>query len=246
MNSLEVCYSPALFDYHKNKDAIVVVVDVLRATSSICTAFANGVEYIIPVKSKEEALSYKEKGFVIAAERNGLILDFADIGNSPYNFSAEVIGGKKVVYSTTNGTKTIQTAAAESKKVVIGAFSNISVLTDWLIAQESPIIILCAGWKNRYNIEDTVFAGALSSRLLSTKLFTSICDSTTAAIDMWHTHKHDLRSLIDTCAQRERLRVNKLDDCIDYCISTDTCPVIPEFDGTALYDALLGSSIPGF
>src|SRR5690554_6495457 len=189
MNSLEVCYSPALFDFHKNKDAIVVVVDVLRATSSICTAFANGVSSIIPVQSKEEALSYKNKGFVIAAERDGLILDFADLGNSPYNFSEELVQGKNVVYSTTNGTKTIQTAASESKAVVIGAFSNISALTEWLIKQQTPVVILCAGWKNRYNIEDTVFAGALSERLLSSTLYTSICDSTTAAIDMWNNHK---------------------------------------------------------
>jgi 2-phosphosulfolactate phosphatase len=238
MNSLEVCYSPALFDFHKNKDAIVVVVDVLRATSSICTAFANGVSSIIPVQSKEEALSYKNKGFVIAAERDGLILDFADLGNSPYNFSEELVQGKNVVYSTTNGTKTIQTAASESKAVVIGAFSNISALTEWLIKQQTPVVILCAGWKNRYNIEDTVFAGALSERLLSSTLYTSICDSTTAAIDMWNNHKSNLRTLIDTCAQRERLRKNKLDDCIDYCLTNDTCPVVPLFNGTALVNAL--------
>lgn len=236
MNSIEVCYSPALFEYHQNNDAIVVVVDVLRATSSICAAFAAGVSKIIPVKTKDEALAYKQKGYLVAAERNGLVLDFADFGNSPYNFSAENVGGKEVVYSTTNGTKTIQ-IAAQSKAVVIGAFSNISVLSDWLIQQHAPIIILCAGWKNKYNIEDSVFAGALTQKLLDSKQFETECDSAVSALLMWQQHAQNLSALIDQCAQRERLRKNNLDDCIDFCLTPDTCNVIPLFNGTALISA---------
>jgi len=236
MNRIEVCYSPALFDLYQDSDAYVVVVDVLRATSSICTAFSHGVSSIIPVKTRDEALAYKQKGFLVAAERNGMILDFADFGNSPYNFSKENVAGKDVVYSTTNGTKTIQTAA-QSKGVVIGAFSNISALTNWIVKQNAPIIILCAGWKNKYNIEDSVFAGALTERLLQTNEFYTECDSANAALNLWQHNAHDLRALIDVCAQRERLRKNNLDDCIDFCLQQDTCNVVPIFNGTALIHA---------
>ncbi len=236
MNRIEVCYSPALFDLYKNKDAYVVVVDVLRATSSICTAFSHGVSSIIPVKTRDEAYAYKQKGFLVAAERDGIKLDFADFGNSPYNFSKENVFGKHVVYSTTNGTKTIQ-IAAHSKGVLIGAFSNITTLTNWIAKKNAPVIILCAGWKNKYNIEDSVFAGALTERLLATNAFYTDCDSAHAALDLWKHNKHDLRALIDICAQRERLRKNKLDDCIDFCLQLDSCNVVPIFNGTALVNA---------
>ncbi len=237
MKQIEVCYSPALYEYYKNDEAIVVVVDVFRATSSICTAFAKGVKSIIPVKTKDEAKEYKEKGYLVAAERNGIKLDFADLGNSPYNFSTENVGGKDVVYSTTNGTKTIQTAY-DSKAAVVGAFSNITVLANWLIQQDSPVVILCAGWKNKYNIEDSVFAGALTELLLASNKFKTICDAAHAALDMWKHHKDNMWVLVEMCAQRERLRKNNLDDCIDYCLELDTCPVIPKYDGIKLFDVL--------
>lgn len=224
--SIEVCYSPDLFPLYENKEAIVVVVDILRATSSICTAFENGVKAIIPVKTRREAMSAKENGFIVAAERNGLILDFADFGNSPSNFSREHVFDKEIVYSTTNGTKTVQ-MAEECKAVTIGSFCNFTVLYQWLVKQQTPITILCAGWKGKYNIEDSVFAGALAQKLLELPHYTTTCDATIAAVDMWNMHKDKLRALINQCAQHERLRSNNLDDCIDYCLTFDTCSVVP-------------------
>ena len=226
--SIEVCYSPDLFPLYENKEAVVVVVDILRATSSICTAFENGAHAIIPVKTRREAMNAKENGSIVAAERNGLILDFADFGNSPSNFTKENVLGKEIVYSTTNGTKTVQ-MAEECKAVAIGSFCNFTVLLQWLIAQKSPITILCAGWKGKYNIEDSVFAGALTDALLATQQYTTMCDSAIAAVDMWNTHKHNLRALINKCAQHERLRSNNLDDCIDYCLTFDTCSKVPVY-----------------
>ena len=112
---IEVCYSPALIPYYKNPDAVVVVADVLRASSAIVTAFMNGVERIIPVGTLEEARDYKKRGYMVAAERDGLVRDFADFGNSPFNFTAERVGGKQIVYSTTNGTNAIQLASSGSQ-----------------------------------------------------------------------------------------------------------------------------------
>ncbi len=112
---IEVCYSPALFPYYENQDAIVVVTDILRASSAIVTAFMNGVERIIPVGTLEEAKAYKEKGYMVAAERDGIVRDFADFGNSPYNFTPERVRGKQIVYSTTNGTNAIQLASRAAR-----------------------------------------------------------------------------------------------------------------------------------
>lgn len=234
---IETCYSPALFEYFENKNAIVVVTDVFRATTSICTAFENGVHTIIPVKTVDEAKAYKEKGYLIAAERNGIKLDFADFGNSPEKFDRSIVEGRDIVYSTTNGTKTIQ-LGIHCKAVVIGAFSNFTVLVNWLKKQNCDVTLLCAGWKNKYNIEDTLFMGAVADALLQSSEFETICDSTVAAVDMWNCHKHNTREFIEKCAQRTRLRNNGVDQCIDYCLKKDTCHVLPRYQNGTITNEL--------
>ncbi|MEZ5001360.1 MAG: 2-phosphosulfolactate phosphatase, partial [Bacteroidales bacterium] len=131
-NKLEVCLSPLLYEQYRNPESITVVVDVLRATSAICAALDNGAEALIPVATVDEARSYKTRGYLVAAERDGYILDFADFGNSPFNFKREVIEGKEIVYSTTNGTMTVELAGS-SHMVVIGSFLNITALSQWLL-----------------------------------------------------------------------------------------------------------------
>lgn len=231
---IEVCLSPALFQYYKRVEVTTVIVDTLRATSSICEAFANGARSVIPVSTVEEARQYKERGFSVAAERDGIILDFADFGNSPFNFSRENVEGKEIVYSTTNGTRTIGEASG-CAAVVIGSFLNISALTDYLAGSGRDIIILCAGWKNKVNLEDSFFAGALAQRLLETGLFETECDSARIALDLWSVGSSDMLGYIDKSAQRKRLRLKGLDDCIPYCHTPDSTEVIPLLKGDRLY-----------
>ncbi len=147
MNKVEVCFSPALYPDYENKEGIVVVTDILRASSAIVTAFMNGVERIIPVGTLEEAKRYKDDGYMVAAERDGIVRDFADFGNSPYNFTEERVKGKHIVYSTTNGTNAIQLASS-GHQVLIGAYLNIQALADHIIKSDRDLLILCAGWKN--------------------------------------------------------------------------------------------------
>ncbi len=231
--NIEVCFSPALFEGFRNPEAITVITDILRASSAIVTAFENGVERIIPVGTLEEAKAYKEKGFMVAAERDGIVRDFADFGNSPYNFTPERVSGRQIIYSTTNGTQAIH-VAAECHRVLIGAYLNFTSLSDWLSGQDRDVIILCAGWKSKFNLEDSLYAGALSEKLLSTGKYSTICDSTLAAADLWEKAKPDLLGYIEKVAQRERLRKNKLDDVIGYCHTFDLTGVIPVLSGDHL------------
>ncbi len=224
--SLEICFTPAIFEAHADSESVVVIIDVLRATSSICTAFANGVSAIIPVATVEEARAMKESGHLLAAERDGFVLDFADFGNSPYNFTAEKVKGRTVVYSTTNGTG-IMKQASECHDVVIGSYLNFSALCKWLEEQDRKVIIVCAGWKGRFSLEDTVCAGAMAERLLEGGRFTTICDSVHAATDLWKKAKKDLMGYIEKSAQRSRLRDKGLDDCLNYCHTFDVTDVIP-------------------
>jgi len=226
---IEVCYSPALFPFYENKDAIVVVTDILRASSAIVTAFMNGVERIIPVGTLEEAKDYKEKGYMVAAERDGIVRDFADFGNSPYNFTPEQVNGKQIVYSTTNGTNAIQLASSGSQ-VLIGAYLNISALARHIIEEGRDLLVLCAGWKNKFNLEDTLFAGALTEMVLEDDRFYTICDATLGAMDLYDAAKVDMLAYIEKVAQRHRLKKNNLDDVIGYCHEFDLTELIPALE----------------
>lgn len=223
---LEICFSPAIYPLHADDENVVVVVDVFRATSAICTAFHNGVKQIIPVSTVEEAREKKQEGYLVASERDGYVLDFADFGNSPFNFTPEKVKGKEIVYSTTNGTRCIH-LASHSKAVVIGSFLNLTALSDWLIRHQSPVLIFCASWKDRFSLEDTVFAGALAQTLLNSGKFKTVCDAVTAAVDLWNLAGGNLKGYMQKTAQKERLAAKGLDDCIDFCLEVDYTRVIP-------------------
>ena len=229
--SIEVCFSPGLFeDVVTTGDFVVVLVDILRATTTICTAVGNGVEAIIPVATHEEARRLKSEGYLVASEKDGVQLDWADFGNSAFSFTRDAIGGKTLVYCTTNGTRALHLAKSAGS-VVIGAFINISAVTEWLAARQKNVVILCSGWKNKFCLEDTLFAGALTRRLLETGLFRTECDSAHASLDLWNLAEGDVLGYIEKAAQRHRLKKLGLDDVIPYSFECDLVEVVPVFDG---------------
>ena len=230
---IEVCFSPALYPYFKNPEAIVIVTDILRASSAICAAFMNGVERIIPVQTLDEAKGWKKKGFKVAAERDGIVMDFADFGNSPFNFTKEKVQFQQIVYSTTNGTQAIHLASS-GHQVLIGAFLNLQALCDHAINLSRDVLVLCAGWKGKFNLEDTLFAGAVADVLIKSDKYETACDSTIASLDLWKIAQHDLPGYIDKAAQRHRLKKNGLDDVIDYCLSLNLTRIIPVLENDYL------------
>ncbi len=228
--SVEVCFSSKLYDEYKRNDTIVIVVDILRASSSICTAFMNGVQKIIPVGTLNEAKNYKDKGYIVASERDGKVVDFADFGNSPHNFTSERIAGQTIVYSTTNGTNAIH-MAKESKQVLIGAFLNIQALCDYLATQRYDVVIFCSGWKNKFNLEDTLFAGALSDCLIRNAGFITGCDATKASVDLWGIAATNLNEYVKKTAWLKRLGMQ---DVLEFCFRQDLSNVIPVLKDDAL------------
>jgi 2-phosphosulfolactate phosphatase len=236
MRKIEVAFSTLLFDLFDKKDKIIIVTDILRASSAICTAFQNGVKEIIPVATVEEAREYKNQGHLIACERDGLVLDFADFGNSPFNFTPEKVKDKSIVYSTTNGTQAVQKAFPQAHKVIIASFVNFHFINNWLSKQDKDILILCAGWKGKFCLEDSVHAGAIADFLLQTNHFTTDCDATKAAVDLWKMAKTDLLTYVNKAAQKSRLAANDLDDVIPYCVKLGNATVLPVFDGEKIVD----------
>lgn len=226
---IEVCFSPALYPYYTDgKDKIVVVVDIFRASTTMCAALNNGAKSIIPVASIDEARDYKEKGYLVGAERNVKRCDFADFGNSPYDYKPEIVTNKDVVFTTTNGTQAID-QAADCYKLLIGAFSNISSIANFCLSEEKDVIILCAGWNNRFNIEDTLFGGALAEILIS-KGYESSSDATIVARQMWQEAKPDIRKYINNTEHIKRLETNNLLKDAEYSLKFDTVDLVPIFD----------------
>ncbi len=226
--SIEVCFSPALFNLFENSTQTVVIVDVLRATTSICAAFAAGTKKILPVATIEEARKAKEQGYILAAERDGKVLDFADFGNSPDAFTPDRVAGKVIAYSTTNGTQAIQLASS-ANELLIGSFINLSTVVRYLIKYPSNVLLLCSGWKNKFNLEDTLCVGAIAQKLLETEIYYTICDSTHASIDLWNLAKDNLLGYLEKASHRHRLKSIVDEKIINYCHTIDIIDVLPYY-----------------
>lgn len=161
---IDICLSPALYLYYAEVGNTVIIVDIFRATTTICTILYNGAKSVIPIASVEKALEYKTNGFLVGGERNAKKIDFADYGNSPFDYTPERVEEEDVVFTTTNGTQAIN-IASDSGTLLVGAFSNIDALAEQCVKIGNRIVVLCSGWKNKVNTEDTLFAGALAKNL---------------------------------------------------------------------------------
>ncbi|MBU2020177.1 MAG: 2-phosphosulfolactate phosphatase [Bacteroidetes bacterium] len=223
---VEVCFTPGEYEYFKSEYEIVVVIDVLRATTAICAAFANGIQSIIPVSTLEEAIEYKSKGYLVGAERKGQIVEGFDFGNSPFSYMKEELKGQDVVLTTTNGTKALH-VAREAETVVVGSFINLDALCKWLEKQDKNILCLCSGWQDKFNLEDTICAGAICEYLIATGNFISDEDSSIAAKYLYISAKDNYFGYLKSSSHRRRLKNLNLNEDIKYCLTPNQTDVIP-------------------
>jgi 2-phosphosulfolactate phosphatase len=228
---LEVCLTPALLHLYDIRESIVVVIDIFRATSSICYGIENGVEAIIPVASVESCESYRHTDYLLAAERNGEVVDGFDFGNSPFAYASDKVQGKVVVLTTTNGTHAINESRT-ARRVVIGSFLNLTALSQWLASQPFDVLLLCAGWKNKFNLEDTLFAGAVVHQLKNDGY--KLDDSAIGAEDLYVAGKHDLNEYLKKTSHSERLKKLGIEEDIRFCLNVDRTTAIPVLDGDRL------------
>jgi 2-phosphosulfolactate phosphatase len=223
---VEVCFTPGEYAYYKDEFEIVVVIDVLRATSAICAAFDNGIKSIIPVPTVEEAQEYKSNGWLAGAERKGQIVEGFDFGNSPFSYMKEEFRDQEVVLTTTNGTKSLD-VAKDAEIVVVGSFLNLDALSKWLSEQDKNVLCLCSGWQDKFNLEDTICAGAISDYLITTGNFTSDEDSSIAAKYLYLSAKDNYFGYLKSSSHRRRLKNLNLNEDIKYCLTPNQTDVIP-------------------
>jgi 2-phosphosulfolactate phosphatase len=223
--------SPALLHLYDITDSIVVIIDVLRATSTITTALYNGAKSVIPVDTVARCIELgKQVQGITAGERDGKVAEGLTYGNSPFEYPRSFIEGKTLVLTTTNGTKLLHMALEKgAPQIITGSFPNISAVCDFLVAGKQNVLLGCAAWKDRVNIEDSLFAGAVINRVK--KEFTINCDSSQMAETMYQCAKKDLYSFMRKKNASHYLRLTGfgLEKDIRYCLSSDMANVLPVY-----------------
>lgn len=210
------------------KKSAVVVIDVYRATSAIVAALGSGIKEVIPVSSVEEAKEYKAKGFIAAAERKGAVVKGFDLGNSPIALSQSAFKGKSIVLTTSNGTKALLKTDG-AKEVLIASFLNEQAIVDYLAEKHKNVIFLCAGWKDRFNLEDTVVAGAIG-RGLEKKGWHTHCDSALAAMRLFDLAQDKMPEFMKDASHTYRLGHLGLQDDIEFCNRRNVFNIVPGFE----------------
>jgi 2-phosphosulfolactate phosphatase len=213
------------------KDKTVVVIDILRATSTMCVAFNTGVNKILPIASPEECLIFKDFDFIISAERNAVKVPGFDMGNSPFEYENPFLAGKNIAFTTTNGTKAIKMAKAMfPHRILIGSFLNISALAERIITLDKEVVLLCSGWKDKYNIEDTVFAGAVIHKLL--EVYEMADDASFSAHSLFRQYQDNLEDLVRLSSHAKRFTsLNVQTDDVAFCLQQDIYNFVPELEG---------------
>lgn len=229
--TLHTSISPSLLHLYDISNSVVVIIDVFRATSTIAAALYNGAKAVIPVDSVPKAIEISKNIQGIAAgERDGQIAEGLLYGNSPLEYNREFIEGKTLVLTTTNGTRLLQMALDRNADTIIsGSFPNLSAVCDYLLEEKKNVVLGCAGWKDRFNLEDTLFAGAVIYRLQ--KKFTVHCDSSLMAEAMYAKHKNNLLEFAPRLTHYHRLveRFGLIED-IKFCLTNDVANVLPVYN----------------
>ena len=223
---VEVCFTPNLYPLHIEDFQVVVAIDVLRATSAICTAFHYGVKKIIPVSTLDEAIEYRDKGYHVAAERKGKVVSGFDYGNSPFTYMNDTLEGETLVLTTTNGTKAIN-AAKNVEHLIIGSLINLDAVCNYLIKLNKDVLLLGSGWQNKFCLEDSICAGAIAEQLLLSRCFITENDSSIAAKYLYLSAKDNYFGYLKASSHRKRLKKLNLNKDIKYCLSPNQTNVVP-------------------
>jgi 2-phosphosulfolactate phosphatase len=230
MRSIEVCFSPELIHLHEVAGKLVVVVDIFRATSTMVAALAHGVTEILPFADLEACRAMQSEGYLIAAERDGLTAPGFELGNSPVAYIGGAYSGRKLAMTTTNGTLAIEKSKGAAE-ILIGAFPNLQATVAYIQSRDLDVLIHCAGWKGRFNLEDSLYAGALVQALGESHANRE--DGAIAMGSLFTQVGENLATYLSQAAHAKRLQNHGIEADIDFCLSLN------------LYDQVVGVSQKG-
>lgn len=234
---INVLFSPVNADELYFTTKTTVVIDVLRASSTIVTALTNSAKEVIPVATVEFAVKVSGGMFggqtLLGGERNTRMIEGFALGNSPLEYTNERVGGKSIVFFSTNGTKAI-VKAKFSSSLLVCSFNNITAVAENLARSNENMEVLCAGNNNFFSLEDAVCAGMLIAELRKNKKKVEMSDSAVAAVVLYERFGANVHRLLRNTEHGKLLLANGFADDIEYCAALNITETIPYFDGSSL------------
>lgn len=230
LTKLDVFYSLHSFQEDELRDKTVVIIDVLRASSTIVTAFMSGAKAIIPVGDMGEASKIAQNvdsdNYLLCGEKDGEKIEGYDLGNSPLEYTKEIVEGKNLIFNTTNGTKAIKKSLGSSK-TYIASFLNVGAIVEELENQDNDIVLVCAGWKGRLAFEDMLLAGNIIYLMCDGSLPNDSRDGAKVAFGLYDKYGDDISTVIHQSNHAMRLKDIIGTSDIDYCCQVDITDMLP-------------------
>jgi 2-phosphosulfolactate phosphatase len=235
---IEVFFTPHQIDEMYLRDKTVVVIDVLRASTTIATALNNGAKEIIPVTTVESAMKIVGNLFgdvtLLGGERNGKMIEGFNLGNSPLEYTEERVKGKSIVFSTTNGSQAM-VKARYAKEMAVMSFVNISAVENFASEPERDIAILCAGHDGLFSMEDTVCAGMLIQKLVARRsVNVDVGDAGAASLALWKTQSRSLYKMMKNTEHGQYLAGIGFGGDLKFCAEVDSISVVPQLVGNVV------------
>jgi 2-phosphosulfolactate phosphatase len=230
LSYIDVFFSNQAFQEEELRGKTAIIIDVLRASSSITTAINNGARKIIPVADMSDAMkiatTMDQKDYLLCGEKNGTKIEGYHLGNSPAEYAPDVVKDKTLIFNTTNGTKAIKKAAL-ANQIYVGAFLNQQSILNAIRQHDDEVVLICSGWQGRLSIEDTLFAGSLLHALSGGSLPEAAKDGAKVAFGLFEKYGDDLVGAISKSDHAKRLAELVPNDDISYCCKVNEFDVLP-------------------
>ena len=234
----DLYFIPHQTDELSLRDKTVVVIDVLRASTTIATALRNGAKEIIPVTTVERAVKISGHLFgdviLLGGERNGKMIQGFNLGNSPADYSEEKVKGKSIIFSSSNGSQAIERARYAQVLFVCG-FVNISRVAHTLGELRNDFIVVCAGDSGGFSVEDSVCAGMLLHRIgKQDGVELTLSDAAAAAIVLYKAHSRNILKMIRNSQHGKYLAEIGFGEDLKTCANVDSIPILPQMAGNVI------------
>ena len=214
------------------KNRHVVVIDVLRASSVMVTALANGAKAFVPVRTvdeaREKASAFPKEEVMLCGERDTNIIDGFHLGNSPQSYTREKVKDKILIFTTSNGTKALNQLEGAAE-VFIGSFLNMSALVHRFLNLDDAVLV-CSGTNNNFSMDDAMCA-ALFIEEIRRKKSVKLSDFSITLLKAFQKDKGDLHLLLKNCYHLNLLKRNGFGDDVEYCLQKDFLNIVPEMKG---------------
>ena len=230
LSYVDVLFSVQAFQEEDLRGKSAVIIDILRASSSITTAINNGAKKVIAVEDMSDAMkiaqTMDQSDYLLCGEKGGVKIEGYDLGNSPLEYTPEIIKGKTLIFNTTNGTKAIKKAAL-ANRIYIGSFLNQGSILRALKEHDDEVVLICAGWRGRLSLEDTIFAGSLIYNMCGGVLPEDTKDGAKVAFGLFEKFGDALEDTIRKSDHAQRLEKLVPEEDVPFCCNVDAFDVLP-------------------